>query len=137
MIEPRTPQPRSELALRLVLFSLLIASVGGGCRRSSGGKSGSVAQIRLSEVMASNTNFPVPDEAGNIVFHDWVEIYNPLGSAVNLEGYSLSDNLQKPRKYQFPRGTLLGSKGYLLVFLYSDRASRVNDVPAGLARVIH
>ena len=47
---------------------------------------------------------------------DWIEIYNASGQAVDLSGCGLSDNAARPRKWQFPAGTLIQPGAYLGVF---------------------
>ncbi|MGI6192881.1 MAG: lamin tail domain-containing protein, partial [Christensenellales bacterium] len=38
-------------------------------------------------------------------FSDWVEIYNPTGSEIDMSGFGLSDDREKPLKWTFPKGT--------------------------------
>ena len=56
---------------------------------------------------------------------DWVEIYNASNQAVDLSGFGLSDNAAKPRKWQFPSGTVIQPGAYLGV--YADRKGSVGD----------
>lgn len=62
--------------------------------------------LRISEFMASNTksktltNTPMVDE--NKSFEDWIEIHNAGSEAVNLGGWSLTDNPANLRKWTFP-----------------------------------
>jgi hypothetical protein len=55
--------------------------------------------VVINEVMADNT-ITFADNYGE--FEDWVEIYNPLGHAVNLAGYYMSDDSNNPRRWQIP-----------------------------------
>lgn len=48
-------------------------------------------------------------------YPDWIEIYNPGNSSINLMGYGLSDNPSNPYKWIFPNIMLL-PKEYLVVF---------------------
>jgi hypothetical protein len=48
----------------------------------------------------ANNDFTFPDNFGE--FDDWVEIYNPLGHAVSLAGYYMSDDSNNPRRWQIP-----------------------------------
>jgi len=66
----------------------------------------------INEFMASN-RFVLPDEDGD--YPDWIEIYNPTGSPVNLEGYWLSDNSTEPFMWQFPEVTIEPGQ-HLIVF---------------------
>ena len=55
---------------------------------------------------------------------DWIELYNDSSSPVDLSGYGLSDNASRPRKWQFPSGTVIEPRAYLGVFANgSDAAS--------------
>lgn len=62
--------------------------------------------VRINEIAASST------AAG----YDWIELYNAGGAEVDLSGYGLSDNAGRPRKWQFPQGTILQPGEYLGVF---------------------
>ena len=55
--------------------------------------------VVINEVMADNV-LTFTDNFAE--FEDWVEIYNPLGHAVNLGGYFMSDNSNNPRKWMIP-----------------------------------
>jgi len=68
--------------------------------------------VIISEFVAVNQTGLV-DEDGD--FSDWIEIYNRSNQAVNLSGWSLSDDPTDPIKWMFPDLTL-GSHDYLLVF---------------------
>jgi hypothetical protein len=48
---------------------------------------------------------------------DWVELYNQSLHAVDLSGYGLSDDPDRPRKWRFPSGTKIEAGGYLRVLL--------------------
>lgn len=62
--------------------------------------------------MAKNST-TLQDEDGD--FSDWVEIYNSSTSAVDLNGYGLSDDEAEPYKWVFPT-TVLQPNEFLLVF---------------------
>ena len=57
--------------------------------------------VIISEVMASNDTVAL-GAAG--LTCDYVELYNTSDQTVDLTGYGLSDNLGRPRRWQFPRG---------------------------------
>ena len=71
------------------------------------------AQITINEVMASNgsTNTD-PDYGANA---DWIELYNSGQADVNLGGWSITDNLDKPKKYILPEVSIKAG-GYLLIW---------------------
>ena len=60
-------------------------------------------QVRVNEVMSSNGE-TLQDENGDSP--DWVELYNAGSSAVNLEGFGLSDNANRPFKWNFGNTTI-------------------------------
>jgi hypothetical protein len=77
----------------------------------------------ISEFMADNSA-TLSDEDGDS--SDWIEIYNPDTTAVDLAGWSLTDDATLPAKWVFP-SVSIPSKERLLVF-----ASGKNRVdPAG------
>jgi autotransporter-associated beta strand protein len=54
-------------------------------------------------------------DAGN----DWIELHNAGAEAVSLDGWSLTDNADNPRKWMFPTNTTIPAGGYLLVLATS------------------
>jgi hypothetical protein len=68
--------------------------------------------VRLNEIMSSNSA-TIADEDGD--FEDWIELYNAGTSAVNLEGFGLSDNYAQPFKWVLPAITLNAGE-YLLIW---------------------
>jgi hypothetical protein len=66
----------------------------------------------ISEFMAVN-QIGLVDEDDD--FSDWIEIYNRSNQAINLAGWSMTDDPADPIKWMFPDLTL-GSHEYLLVF---------------------
>jgi hypothetical protein len=74
------------------------------------------AQVVINE--GSNKNYStLADEEGE--FPDWIELYNAGTSAVNLEGYALSDDPDDPSKWILP-GMTLGA-GQFAVFYCSGK----------------
>ena len=71
------------------------------------------SHIRINEIMAANANTLVDPDYYN--FSDWIELYNPNDTSVDISGYSLSDKLNKP-KWTFPNGTIIKAFDYLLVW---------------------
>jgi hypothetical protein len=67
----------------------------------------------INEFLASNVNTH-SDEMGD--YDDWIEIFNPGLTTINLAGMTLTDNLGNPTKWSFPAGTTLASGGYLIVW---------------------
>jgi hypothetical protein len=72
-----------------------------------------VAAVVINEFMASN-GMTRADEDGE--FEDWIELHNTGDAAVDLSGWGLSDNDGNPFKWQFPAGTTIEARGFLLVW---------------------
>jgi hypothetical protein len=70
------------------------------------------SQPVINEVMSLNAS-TAADEDGD--YPDWIELYNPGESAVELNGFGLSDDPEEPYKWVFP-GHTLDAGGYVLVF---------------------
>ena len=87
------------------------------------GWSGAIAEetlhpvIIISEVMASNDSVATYPKAG---YTDWVEIFNSGDTAVDLGGWGLSDNPEKPQKWQFPVGTTIRPGEYRVILCDKD-----------------
>lgn len=73
--------------------------------------------VRLNEVMANN----VSALANGGSFPDWLEIANTGATAINLSGWSLTDD-GNARKFVFPSATI-SPGGYLVVFCDSQFAA--------------
>ncbi|HSH14685.1 MAG TPA: lamin tail domain-containing protein, partial [Verrucomicrobiae bacterium] len=67
---------------------------------------------RITEFMAAN-DAVLADEDGE--YSDWIEIHNPDGAPISLEGYHLTDNAANLDKWTFPAVTL-NAGAYLVVF---------------------
>lgn len=102
---------------------------GAGCRSPGfGGHAMSVlkyAHIILISALAAgaaplitefqaNNNSTIADEDGDT--SDWIEIFNPDGTTVDLSGYHLTDDATVPMKWTFPVGTTLAPSSFLVVF---------------------
>jgi hypothetical protein len=79
----------------------------------------------ISEFMASNTR---TNGVGSLIdedreANDWIEIYNPGGVAVNLDGWFLTDSAGNLNKWRFPATNLAG--GNFLVVFASGKDRRV------------
>lgn len=73
------------------------------------------AQLVINEVCASN-NTTIEDQYGDTP--DWIELYNTSESAIALDGYFLSDNMDNLAKWAFPNMTL-NAESSLIVFASS------------------
>ena len=73
--------------------------------------------ILINEFMASNGSTQ-SDEFGD--FDDWVELYNPNNSPVDIGGMYLTDDLAEPTLWQIPNNasaqTTIPANGYLILW---------------------
>ena len=67
----------------------------------------------ISEFMADNDDGRM-DEEGDP--SDWIEIFNPTSTAIDLTGWHLTDDWTIPNLWTFPDGTSVPPLGHLLVF---------------------
>ncbi len=84
--------------------------------------------LQITEILASN-DFGLEDEDGE--HPDWIEIYNPTETSIQLEGWTLTDNAQNPTKWVFP-ARALGPHEYLVIF-----ASGKDRRPTDADRPLH
>jgi len=77
-----------------------------------------LAQLKLNEFLADNSALN-SDEAGE--FDDWLEIFNPTNTALDLAGLYLTDNPSNLEKWQIPPAVgLIPPGGYVLVWCDED-----------------
>ena len=80
--------------------------------------------VVINEFLASNVRTNgLRDEDGDL--EDWIELYNRGGTAVNLGGWSLTDDPEQPGLWVLPAVTL-GPGQYLLVFASGKDRSPTN-----------
>jgi hypothetical protein len=77
--------------------------------------------IYINEICAKNTTAASSD--GN--YYDWIELYNSEDYDVDISGYGLSDKKKNPFKWRIPDGTVIPSKGYLVI--YCDTTKSKDD----------
>lgn len=97
-------------------------SAGAANPASSGAASPGSSALRINEVMADNDGaYADPDEPG--AYEDWIEVYNPGESAVDMGGMYLTDDLTRPTKWQVPAGVSIPARGWL-VFLADEEEAQ-------------
>ena len=84
--------------------------------------------LRINEWMASNGG-SVPDPADG-KSDDWLELFNPTGSAVSLTGWRLSDSAPTPAEFVFPAGYSIAAGGRLIA--WCDDETVQSAAPASL-----
>ncbi len=83
-----------------------------------------ITPVRINEVSGSNDSYV--DEYGKK--GDWLELYNTTDTEIDVEGMYLTDDLDKPTKYQITKGntqaqTVIPPHGYLIVWCDNTRAT--------------
>jgi hypothetical protein len=82
--------------------------------------------VLLNEICTSNSGL-ITDEDGDDP--DWIELYNKGDSAINLNGYSLSDDSANYALWTFD-STFLAPKSYLVVFASGKNRPTIPASPA-------
>ncbi|MDR0941838.1 MAG: Ig-like domain-containing protein [Bacteroidales bacterium] len=82
------------------------------CALLSGIAVATQAQIKINEVSTSNSIYQ--DAVGDK--GDWMELYNSGTVAVNIKGYFLTDNKDKPRKWEFTEDMTIQAGGFAIVW---------------------
>ncbi len=90
-----------SLALALIAVSTLVSSA-------------EAQNVVVNEVLASNAATLADPDFGD--FGDWIELYNASDAAVDLSGWTITDNLSRPDKWTIPSGTTIAARGFLLVW---------------------
>ena len=79
--------------------------------------------VRITEFVADNTALTTRTRAtsndafvGDQTTPDWLEVENPTAAGVDLGGLFLTDDLDLPKKWSIPPGTVIEPGGYLLFF---------------------
>lgn len=68
----------------------------------------------INEFMASNSTTIQDPDYGD--FADWIEIHNSSDSAINLNGFYISDNLNQLTKYRINSNSIIEPGGYILIW---------------------
>ena len=103
-----------------IAWCAAVAWAASGCGGSTSGTRQGVhvdakvdAQLSINELMALNV-LTTKDENGTA--SPWIEIYNPTGQDIDLEGYALTDDFNTPRKSVLPKGAVVDAHGTLLLW---------------------
>ncbi|MDE0485321.1 MAG: CotH kinase family protein [Candidatus Poribacteria bacterium] len=73
--------------------------------------------VVINELMATNTNSIVDPQGDH---DDWLELHNITDTPMLLTGMYLTDKIDNPRKWVFPKNTTIPPRGYLIVWLDED-----------------
>ena len=92
-------------------------------RESAASLSAALDQQNASGLVINEVCFSNTADVDGRNSYDWIEIRNTSGNTVSLEGWGLSDDPAKPRKWQFPAGASLKSGGYLVIMASGNEIS--------------
>ena len=82
--------------------------------------------VKINEICASNSIYI------NEYFekNDWIELYNTTNEEYDVAGMYISDNLNKPLKYQIPTdgivNTVINPNGYIVI--WADKLTPINQL---------
>jgi hypothetical protein len=99
---------------------------GGGVGSATGTSRGPDGELRINELMADNV-LTTKDERG--ATSAWIEIYNPTGGDVPLDGYGVTDDFSQPKKSVLG-GVVAPAHGYLL--LWADGEASIGPTHLGV-----
>ncbi|PHR47727.1 MAG: hypothetical protein COA32_07165 [Fluviicola sp.] len=85
--------------------------------------------IVINEVQSNNGD-TYQDEY--LAFDDWVELYNPNDTAVNINGYYLTDEASKPTKYAINNDLIIPANGHLIIWCDNESEQGLNHTNFGL-----
>ena len=93
-----------------------------------------ICPVRINEVGANNGIY-VNDYFKR---NDWIELYNTTDDPIDAEGMYLTDNLEKPKKYQISKdntqaNTIIPAHGYLIIWCDKLDTSEALHAPFKLA----
>jgi hypothetical protein len=110
---------RNELAVRATNIAGELLDERYGLATFSWDIDNTAPRVVINEVLAINDS--VAGREGR--FSDLIELYNPSGKAVDLAGMSISDAEDRPDRYVFAAGTLLGAGEYLTLVADNDSST--------------
>ncbi len=90
-------------------------------------KDAATAPVVINEVSAANTIF-IND---NFKKDDWMELHNTTNEDIDIAGLYITDNMEKPTKYQVPANsgvnTVIPARGYMVIWC-AKRTSAGKDL---------
>lgn len=104
------------VVLPLVLAAALGAALVFSLKEAAPGETGG-RTVLINEVCAKNLT-GLTDADGNT--GDWVELINLSGQDIALDGWGLSDDPDRPFRWTFPEGTVLGGGANNILLIFAD-----------------
>src|SRR5512136_1525213 len=99
---------RSPVRMSFLAMLFVLATVPIGPAQSA---------VVINEIMAANSKTLADPQQQ---YDDWIELYNPGDTAIDLAGCYLTDDPANPTKWQFPKTTLVPAKGYVVLWADGD-----------------
>jgi hypothetical protein len=106
-----------------IILDLTLAAVVFFAAALSPAKGQEPGAIVINEFLASNTTSILDPDYNQ--YADWIELYNPGATAIDLGNCCLTDNLAHPKRWAFPSGTSIKAGGFLLI--WADGMDTAND----------
>ena len=86
--------------------------------------------VYISELMTRNgTTTAGP----NGQYPDWIELHNTTNAPVDLSGCGISDDIRKPYRFTFPRGTVIDPGQYLVLWCMVEQMDGYISLPFNLS----
>jgi len=76
--------------------------------------------VVVNEFLASNSAGAQNEQDE---YADWIELFNNTTSDIDLAGFTLSDDINKPTKFTFPAKSIIPAKGYLAVWADENKTT--------------
>lgn len=76
--------------------------------------------VVVNEFLASNSAGAQNEQDE---YADWIELFNNTTSDIDLAGFTLSDDINKPTKFTFPAESIIPAKGYLAVWADENKTT--------------
>jgi hypothetical protein len=86
---------------------------------------GAPLPVVINEWMAANPGPGGISDPADGQFQDWLELYNPNATAIDLGGFTLTDDLTSPSKWSIPVGTSIAPRGFLLIWADNETAQNL------------
>jgi hypothetical protein len=87
--------------------------------------------ILINEIQSSNTNTYFDE---NQEFDDWIELFNPNDTMVNLKGYFLTDDPTDSTKYKIDNDLTIPANGHLVLWCDNENNEGLNHTNFSLNR---
>ena len=78
---------------------------------------GEPVPLLINEIQAKNVTTLLDADGER---PDWIEFYHSGNAALDIGGFGLSDELSKPMKWVFPKGTVIQPNSHFIVFCSGD-----------------